>query len=414
MSKKNKKPARKPAGKNVRNMLVDRTNVIPSSGRMQVKTIAGEDISDNVSEILYQYSPMTQAELSQIYTGMFEQYNNELQKRGLVLTEKQVKALDTIDMRGLAGQTKSPNQVPEVNLPSGMAQQVQDFVADENLSFYRMLPCFSKGAFRINTDRYIYFEVQKLDLEHKTYDVLVRDYALIPKTGGYQEPVWQGGIYGLVTIVYENTKDNYEVRAPEDSCILFSKIYQQISPKELGWDKMRKDIWRKIALSNAWSAEKLLKKSNTNNIIQLARLFMYYVMLSNFILDSNKPKIAPGQRAKQEHNKSISNKSKSRQNKTSEANTQLEIPEKLVRNVGMIRIISTRTPRTFSSKSIRNYRVPTWTARGHTRTYKSGKTVYIKPATCHRKALKDVDGKIPQSIINIVNNTEQQEKPEQG
>lgn len=35
---------------------------------------------------------------------------------------------------------------------------------------------------------------------------------------------------------------------------------------------------------------------------------------------------------------------------------------------------------------MRNFHVDAWKTRGHMRTYKSGKTVYIKETTHHRKA----------------------------
>ena len=35
---------------------------------------------------------------------------------------------------------------------------------------------------------------------------------------------------------------------------------------------------------------------------------------------------------------------------------------------------------------VRNFHVDAWKTRGHMRTYKSGKTVYIKETTHHRKA----------------------------
>ena len=132
---------------------------------------------------------------------------------------------------------------------------------------------------------------------------------------------------------------------------------------------------------------------------------------------NSRPKIAPGQKDKLEHNKSISNKSKAGHKKNPDGQEKQnpnpeDIPEKIIRNVGLIRMTSARPPKVFSSKSIRNYKIPSWTARGHTRHYKSGKTVYIRPTVRHRKALKNPDGKIPQSVINIVNNTKTPDTPE--
>ena len=237
--------------------------------------------------------------------------------------------------------------------------------------------------------------------------VLLRDYANAVSNG---EKLWQPGVYGITTVMNEPDSDSYEIKAEEPDCTLFYDIYRQISQKELGWNRVQRTAWTEIALANAKSASDKMKQAGTNNVIQLACLFLRYITIANFILENNKPKIAPGQKEKQEHNKRISKKSKSMPKESSQAQEQPDnavldaIPEKLIRNIGLIKIVSTRTPKVFSSKSIRNYKIPSWTSRGHTRKYKSGKIVYVRPAVHHRKALKNQNGKIPQSVINLVDN----------
>lgn len=371
----------------------------------RVVNIANEDVSKNINRVLSRFPNLSQDELTKIYSKQFQEYNQELVNRNLAMSEEAIKKQDTIDLRSLGARTKVAHDMPEINISSDMAQTLMPYIKDKSTGFYRTIPCFSKGVIRTNTSRYIYFEVINLDMEKKRYSVMLRDYALLEMSDG--STIWQPGIYGTAEILSNDADEEYEIRAAEEDCVLFYEIYQQISTKSLGWNRIQRTAWKEIAIANAKTMADRLKSQETNNVVQLARLFLRYVSLSNFILESNKPKIAPGQKEKLERNKSLSNKLKSAKqaDQSSESGqTPNEIPEKLIRNVGLIKIVSEKTPRVFSSKSIKNYKVPSWTSRGHTRRYKSGKVVYVKPSVHHRKALKNPDGKIPQSVINIVDN----------
>lgn len=378
-----------------------------TSQRLKITSIANEDVTDCVSHVLAKFPNLKMTELVKIYANQFRQYNQELVLRKLALSQDELQALDCIDMRAIGAKSADKHTVPELNLPDELSKGLTDYINDTDMGFYRTLPCFSEGALRLNTDRYIYFKVLHIDLENRKYKVLLRDYANAVSNG---EKLWQPGVYGITTVMNEPDSDSYEIKAEEPDCTLFYDIYRQISPKELGWNRIQKTAWTEIALANAKSASDKMKQAGTNNVIQLACLFLRYITIANFILENNKPKIAPGQKEKQEHNKRISKKSKSMPKESSQAQEQPDnavldaIPEKLIRNIGLIKIVSTRTPKVFSSKSIRNYKIPSWTSRGHTRKYKSGKIVYVRPAVHHRKALKNQNGKIPQSVINLVNN----------
>lgn len=56
-----------------------------------------------------------------------------------------------------------------------------------------------------------------------------------------------------------------------------------------------------------------------------------------------------------------------------------------VRAIGPVRILSERPPRAPTERTVRTYRTAAWTRRGFVRTYRSGKTAYVAPTTCHRK-----------------------------
>lgn len=361
-------------------------------------TVGGENMSRRLHHLLSRYPGMSAEKALTVYADQFRQYNEALVARRLAMPKDDVMAQDMVDARAAGRPTKERSEIPELSVPDEMSA----FMNDPNAGFYRVLPCFSKGVFRVNDGRFFWFEMLSVDVEARTFRVALRDYReMMYAHGGL---LWEPGIYGIADIALVAGTGEYEVRATDADSHLFHEIYRQVQPSELGWDKFQKDAWKYLALANAKASEARLKENGTNNVIQLARLFLRYTSFSNFVLESNRAELAPGQEAAVERNREItktkSNKSGDGAKKSIPAS---DIPEKLVRNVGILRVKSVRPPRPVSSKSIRNYKIPSWTARGHVRRYKSGKTVYVKPSVHHRRSLSNPDGKIPQTVINIIN-----------
>lgn len=365
-------------------------------------------MSTRLHHLMKRYPSITAENMLAMYNKQFQQYNQMLVTLNLAMSKSEIQRQDTIDVCATGKPTANAQDIPELNITDDMSENMSRFIQDPETGFYHILPCFSTGVFRVNQGRYIYFQVMDLNIEQKAFRVMLRDYREVKQLSntGVQS-AWEPGIYGIAKIAYKSDTDEYEILANKEDSHLFHEIYQQISPSQLEWNRMQKDAWQYLALANAKATEAKLDAMQTNNVIELARVFMRYTTLSNFILNSHKPKIAPGQEDKQARNREIakSKSNKSNSNPPSD-NKNPEIPEKLVRNVGLIKITSTRTPRTPSSKSIKNYKIPSWTSRGHTRTYKSGKTVYVRPSVHHRKALKNPENKIPQSVINVIDNTD--------
>lgn len=402
-----KKKAKKPKISNRQFQAKELNKALP--GQTPVIKMGGENVTTRLKHLLARYPHKSPEQIINIYNQQFRQYNTELVARGLAEPKSKIKSLDTIDMQAVGHKTPETHDIPEQNLNETMSQQFLEFISNPETAFYRILPCFSEGVIRVNADRYIYFKILKLDLEQDSVQVYLRDYRETQYLDGNH--LWEPGIHGTAIIKQDKAAGEYIITAEKENSFMFYEIYQQIDPKKLNWDKLQRDAWKTLAIGNARAMSEKLDQLGTNNLVQLTRVFMRFTMLSNFILEANKPKIAPGQEAKQAYNREIAkNKSNKSNSDTHKDNSTPEIPEKLIRNVGMIRIISTKTPRAVTSKSIRNYRIPSWTARGHTRTYKSGKTVYIQPTVKHRRALKNPEKKIPQSIIKIVDNLPTKEK----
>lgn len=380
---------------------VNRFGIMPAAGRAPVvRNIANEDMTDLVRYFLLKYPRLSPDEFGRIYPEQFAQYNRALVETGLAMSKPDVMALDRIDMSSLARKNGEKNQIPELTVDGSIRLQVRLFSKDPDMGFYRQIPCFSEGVIRVNVERYVYFRMLHMDMESESFRVFLRDYAEVRGALPDQPAVWQSGVYGTVDLRFRRDDGSCAIIVDPDNCGTFSSIYRQIPPKELGWDKIRREAWKHIALANAERARTKFGKAGTHPVVRLAEVFSSYVVLSNYILETNKAKLAPGQARRVSRPDTESNKSDTHAVGKPDMSRQ-DIPDKLVRNVGLIRVVSEKPPRTFSSKSSRNYKIPSWTARGHVRTYKSGKTVYVRPTVRHRKSLGSGNAKAPQSVINV-------------
>lgn len=380
---------------------VNRFGIMPTADRVPViRNIANEDMTDLVRYFLLKYPKLSPDEFGRIYPEQFAQYNRALVEKGLAMSKSDIMALDRIDMSALARKNGEKNQIPELAVDESLRLQVRLFSKNPDMGFYRQIPCFSEGVIRVNVDRYVYFKMLGMDIESESFRVFLRDYAEVKSPLPGQPAVWQPGVYGTVDLRFRRDTGSCEITVDPDNCGTFSAIYRQVPPKELGWDKIRREAWKHIAQANAERARTKFEKAGTHPVVRLAEVFSSYVVLSNYVLETNKAKLAPGQARRASNSNTESNKSDAGAVGKPDMSRQ-DIPDKLVRNVGLIRVVSERPPRTFSSKSSRNYRIPSWTARGHVRTYKSGKTVYVRPTVRHRKSLGSGNTKAPQSVINV-------------
>lgn len=109
----------------------------------------------------------------------------------------------------------------------------------------------------------------------------------------------------------------------------------------------------------------------------VANLIGYFVIINKMLYEKRTKTLRnSGKKAKVTYDKSVKG----------------EPPRKLTRVVdGKIKIVSEKKPKAFDGVKHVNYQVAKWNRRGYERTLKSGKTIYIQPTTCHRKALEDIE-----------------------
>ena len=332
---------------------------------------------------------------------LLREYNDALLCAGIAMSRAEIKTKNRIDLRGLCTYEKYKGKADEKNrIPDIDGKRLTSEFLYSNY-WYCYIPCFSEGAMQLNTDRYVYWKVAKVDTTEGAMDVFICDYNRIGS-------VWQMGVstdvhyqfwdadkvrerYTVDTVRYVTVSGGVNVQL--DNCREYSKIYRLLPMDSFSWSEKEREIWNKF-IANAETDEKQnLSLKGSNSCYELSKIFTHFVMLSNQELWLNKPKAVRSGRS------------------TSETVRKTKVGErkdvkKIVRTVGGIKMTSPKPPRLPSADSIIHYKTAVWTARGGVRRMKNGKLVPFKESVRHRKCLQKVDDQVPQTTIRLKGTTQ--------
>lgn len=332
---------------------------------------------------------------------LLKQYNRELMDTDKSISKKQLKTLDCIDLTSVISNYNKDLVGDKTGIPSAAAlKQIKDQMYEnitDSLNFFHYVPCFEEGCFQINKNRWLYFKINNLllcqndqTIDRNYVELFIQDYTFSIDTG------WTPGIY--CNIVIREIK-NSENRAPcIETAIINSMLYRDIYKifsdnylkSHLCWSETDIDLWNNHIIKFSEKTENKLDENESNKeITTLIRWFVTFTPYVNVMLQKNK--LSHGKKPKKISNIQI----KTDINKTA---TQ---PSKLIRQIStgksLISITSIKPPKSPDQEYIRHYSVAYWKTRGHIRTYKSGKNVYVKESIHHRKGFD----KSEQSKINL-------------
>lgn len=332
---------------------------------------------------------------------LLREYNDALLCAGIAMSRAEIKTKNRIDLRGLCTYEKYKGKADEKNrIPDIDGKRLMSEFLYSNY-WYCYIPCFSEGVLQLNTDRYVYWKVAKVDTTENAMDVFICDYNRIGS-------VWQMGVstdvhyqfldadkvrerYTVDTVRYVTVSGGVNVQL--DNCREYSKIYRLLPMDSFSWSEKEREIWNKF-IANAEADEKQnLSLKGSNSCYELSKIFTHFVMLSNQELWLNKPKAVRSGRS------------------TSETVRKTKVGErkdvkKIVRTVGGIKMTSPKPPRLPSADSVIHYKTAVWTARGGVRRMKNGKLVPFKESVRHRKCLQKVDDQVPQTTIRLKGTTQ--------
>lgn len=308
------------------------------------------------------------------YIDAYREYMMHLtQNHPDYMTFKELKGKDRIDIRPIfPNKTKDPGLRPLIK-----AKPEYKIPIPEKQTFFNLIPCFKEGVFHHNENQYVYWLIKDINTDEQTIDILLQYYNKEP----YQ--IWQPTASGIITCeIDKNNSAEINVYVKNPSTLKMELDMPLIySTNDLSWTPTKKDIWQNTN-QKLYSIKK--HKDQHYAFIKNTCVFLEYTCLVNYLLSQQKVKTQTPK---------TGTKIKSKY----DAETDIKVKK---RTLGILNITSVRPPKRANAKIIRTYRLPSWKTRGHIRHYKSGKTVYIKECTHHRKQLKQTDI-VPQTIIKL-------------
>lgn len=319
------------------------------------------------------------------------EYNQALVDNGFALSRRELRKKDMIDARALFDIKKLERwQTPE----AGLTDEDRAYMAEDY--WYAFIPCFEEGVLQINGDRYIYWRITEISTETSRMVLYLHDYVYYDETG------WQPGVSGTVAWKFNPTwAESLTKQLPWteysiiDGELNYEGVYRILDPKTaLRWDQKQIAMWNDTIVDYATqSAKNMWEKFHKSNMDYLASLFASYICKVNHVIAANKvqkSRVVPSEHA--DHVKAV---------KAAKASGQKPPLERRIRVIGGISITSARIPRTGRKNVMANYKIPAWTTRGHLRTLKSGKKVFVRQSVHHRKALKQPDAAPVQTPLTI-------------
>lgn len=301
---------------------------------------------------------------------LLRSYMQKLMDDGRMLHLKDVKRMDILDVTGFLAPPDNGEGIPDL---APAAKEEQEAV--KRLGWYSYVPCFEKGALKLNRFRYIVFEVLELDPEKQGVKIKLRDY--VKPEGSF----WQMGVGTTVAVSFAPADENgvrHVVKVENENNENFEQLYSLYDADDLGWSRSDYQTWKDIVVQNSRIATgQVYAASGTDQCGQLANVFVLINSRCNAMLEMNRPS-----RPVKEKRAGIV------PDKRTVAYEKGSVPERKIRYVGVLRVQSASIPRKPCLETVITYKVAKWTVRGYVRRYKNGKEVYIKPSVHTRKALE--------------------------
>lgn len=321
---------------------------------------------------------------------LLRDYNDRLVSDLGMMSRREVKKKDIVDLRPLFDLRHIPDwQAPDPKL------DFQDKMYIATDYYYCCIPCFEEGVYHVNAGRYIYWRVKDMDLANHRMMLWLQDFVYYSEGCG-----WQPGVHGTVAWKFGDPGDEMRTSllagkpmqcgyaSLPDAVTDYVQMYGLLDVKKLGWSKKDIESWHDLVISNAKKGCELMhKKTGSHNLDSLAAIFTSYTIKTNRILSEHKAASKSEPASKSEHQEYLEAK---REEKAMAKKPNKPVQERRIRTIGNIRITSRSKPKP-GRRAVANYTKAAWTTRGHLRTLKSGKKVYVRESVHRRKALLDAE-----------------------
>lgn len=315
---------------------------------------------------------------------LLRDFNQRLVDELGMMRRRDVKSKDIVDLRPVLDLKNIPDwQAPDPSL------DLQDKLYAAQDYYYCYIPCFEEGVYHINAGRYIYWKVTDMDLARHRMMLWLQDFVYYSDGAG-----WQPGVHGNVawrfddpdTAVHDafvgKTRMKCEYAATDDAVKDYVAMYRLLDVKKFGWSRNDLADWDRLVVNYARKAcAMMLQKTGKNNLDSLAAMFTSYTVKTNRILSEHKAAAKSRPASKAEHEAYLREKAEAKKSGTKPA-----AQERRVRVVGPISVTSRSKPKP-GHRAVANYTKAAWKTRGHLRTLKSGKKIYVRESVHRRKSL---------------------------
>lgn len=302
------------------------------------------------------------------------------------VSKKGLKIFDTIDFsKTVKDSEHNKSDMPHIEISDEEHEELVN-------NWYLMIPPFETGVLRINKNRYLWFEITDINPDSKTYSVSIVDYAL-------HSGIWLVTDSMRVTNLMIGDKFKYSIKGYAG---FYDILTQYLDNGKLqGMSDREMDFLKGVTLpflkERFGTCEELDKEMDS-----ICAHFSLAIVKTNIDILHSRPKIK----------KSEIGEGLGAWYSTSGAKVKSiagDVPDKqpphIIRTFKSgISIVSRKPPKFAAKEIIRKYTKPSWKTIGHTRHYKSGKVVYIRPSIHHRKCLKGGAGEgsnAPRTVIVV-------------
>lgn len=347
---------------------------------------------------------------------LLKEYNRHLMGDLGMMSRREIKKKDIVDLRPILDLKDIPDwQAPDPSLSfADKLYSVQDY-------YYCYIPCFEEGVYHVNAGRYIYWKVVDMDLANHRMMLWLQDFVYYAEGSG-----WQPGVYGTVAWKFAEPESEKNAALAErrpmrcgyaatDGAVTdYVKLYRLLDLESLRWPAADIADWDRLVLAYARKGCAMMKeKTGKNNLESLAAMFTSYTVKTNKILSEHKAAGKSRPASDAEHEEYV--EAKKRQAKTGAA-PEKPIKERRIRVIGPLSVTSKAKPKP-GRRAMANYKKASWETRGHLRTLRSGKKIFVKKSIHRRKALLspetagDMPEKTPVTVRIMPQDRKRSEEP---
>ena len=318
-----------------------------------------------------EFPGLTCENIRDAHNTLLRAYNNALIQRGLRLSEKALFEQDTIDISNLS----VPNEIPG-ELPSEVVPDLLRTIPEDQ-RFYASIPCLEQGIlYQASANCTLRFKLLELKPKEKYAQIKLYDYENNAHLDDTSAKDVMCAAEAICEILPDGTYNMLEFVGKKD-------ILQKIPISQLGWTKLDQTFMEKYIRQSEIDLYtiKALKEgpeAESKPMMELMYAFQNAILMTNKILEEHSKTQSTKTAAGHKHTNSLPNPTRT-------YHQDQDPPDRLVRHYGNLKIISKATPHRATQATVRNYKVASWTVRGHLRHYKDGRTVYIRPTTAKRK-----------------------------